>query len=142
MDYSQFKHQFPIQIRFVDIDAFGHVNNAVFASYYEMARVAYFDQVLGERVNWNQTGMILAKNILEYRFPIFLRDKIKCYSSVVQLGTKSFEIHNTLARVDKDGETLVAFAIGTLVCYNYELKQTIEIPENWRKCLMEFEGLK
>jgi acyl-CoA thioester hydrolase len=49
MDYSQFKHQLPIQIRFVDIDAFGHVNNAVFASYYEMARVAYFDQVLGER---------------------------------------------------------------------------------------------
>ena len=44
-----------------DMDAFGHVNNAVFASYYEMARVAYFDQVLGERVNWNQTGMILAK---------------------------------------------------------------------------------
>jgi acyl-CoA thioester hydrolase len=142
MDHTQFKHVTPIQVRFVDIDAFGHVNNAVFASYYEMARVAYFDQVLGERVNWNQTGMILAKNILEYRFPIFLRDKIKCYSAVTKLGNKSFEIHNTLVRVDKAEETLVAFGIGTLVCYNYELKETIEIPETWRKCLMEFEGLK
>ena len=89
MDYSNFKHKFPIQVRFVDIDKLGHVNNAVYLSYFETARVAYFDQVVGERVDWNKTGMILAKTIIDYKTPVFQHDKLFIYSSVSKLGNKS-----------------------------------------------------
>lgn len=39
-----------IQVRFADLDVMGHVNNSVYLSYFEMARVHYFGELLG--YNW------------------------------------------------------------------------------------------
>ena len=141
MDQIKFNHQFPIQIRFVDIDAFGHVNNAVFASYYETARVAYFDEVLGLRINWKKNGLILAKNILEYKLPVYLRDTIICKTAVSKLGNKSIEICNLLVRIKNEKEEIVASANGILVCYDYESNTTIEIPEDWRMLIKSKENI-
>jgi acyl-CoA thioester hydrolase len=137
MDFAKFNHQTSIQIRFSDLDAFGHVNNAVFASYFEMARVDYFDDVLGKRINWKKNGMILAKNILEYHLPVFLKDNIVCHTSVTKLGNKSIEIHNALVR---DNIVLVATGIGTLVCFDYEKNQTIPILNEWRMLITQKEN--
>ena len=139
MDFTKFNHQTKIQIRFSDLDAFGHVNNAVFASYFEMARVNYFDDVLGKRINWKKNGMILAKNILEYHLPVFLKDNIFCHTSVTRLGNKSIEIQNALIR---DNNVLVATGIGTLVCFDYEENKTIEILNEWKTLICEKEGIK
>ena len=43
--------QSPIQIRFVDLDQFGHVNNAIYLSYLEVARLPYFERIIGE-IDW------------------------------------------------------------------------------------------
>ena len=59
-----------IQIRFADIDVMGHVNNAVYLSYFEMARVHYFKQILGEEWDWNSDGILLARNEIDYLSPI------------------------------------------------------------------------
>jgi len=145
MDYSNFKHKFPIQVRFVDIDKLGHVNNAVYLSYFETARVAYFDEVVGERVDWNKTGMILAKSVVDYKRPVFVNDKLFIYSSVSKLGNKSFEISDVLVkeRFDKlsgtKTEEVAAFATFTIVCFNYETQSTIEIPGEWRERLEAYE---
>jgi acyl-CoA thioester hydrolase len=141
MDFATFNHKTPIQIRFVDIDAFGHVNNAVFASYFEMARVSYFDDVLGKRINWKKNGMILAKNILEYFQPVFLHDSLTCYTSVTKLGNKSIEIQNALIRNNNNDPQLVSSGIGTLVCYDYESNQTIQILNDWRDLISQKENL-
>ncbi len=139
MDYSNFKHKFPIQVRFVDIDKLGHVNNAVYLSYFETARVAYFDQVVGERVDWNKTGMILAKTIIDYKTPVFQHDKLFIYSSVSKLGNKSFEISDVLIKDLNGKEEIAAFATVTIVCFNYETQSTIEIPQEWRERVEAFE---
>jgi len=138
MDFIKFNHKTNIQIRFSDLDAFGHVNNAVFASYFEMARVNYFDDVLGNRINWKKNGMILAKNILEYHYPVFLKDTIICVTSVTKLGNKSIEIANALIRENK----IVATAIGTLVCFDYTVNETIPILTEWRELICKKENLE
>ena len=56
-----FRHQTNIQLRFKDIDALGHVNNANHFTYFEVARVRYFDEVVKEAVEWSRQGIILAK---------------------------------------------------------------------------------
>ena len=139
MDYSNFKHKFPIQVRFVDIDKLGHVNNAVYLSYFETARVAYFDEVVGERVDWNKTGMILAKSIVDYKTPVFQHDKLFIYSSVSKLGNKSFEISDVLVKNINGTEIIAALATFTIVCFNYETQSTIEIPQEWRERIEAFE---
>lgn len=140
MDYSNFKHKFPIQIRFVDLDKLGHVNNAVYLSYFEAARVAYFDDLVGERVNWYTTGMILGKSIVDYKLPVFQNDKLLIYTSVTRFGIKSFDISNVLVKLNNEKEEVAAEATFTIVCYNYEKKSTIEIPAEWKTVIRNFEN--
>jgi acyl-CoA thioester hydrolase len=139
MNYSTFKHKFPIQIRFVDIDKLGHVNNAVYLSYFESARVTYFDELVGERVNWYTTGMILAKSIVDYKAPVFLQDKLHVYTSITKLGNKSFEISNVLVKDKNSIEEIAATATFTIVCFNYETQSSIEIPNDWREKMVAYE---
>jgi acyl-CoA thioester hydrolase len=140
MDINQYKFRTPIQLRFVDIDKLGHVNNATFLSYFETARVNYFDKIFDKAINWNKTGFILAKSIIEYKEPVFLEDEIVAYTSVVRLGNKSFDISNVLVKVKNGIETVCTSATGILVCINYSNMQTVEMPEEWRKKIIDFEG--
>jgi acyl-CoA thioesterase FadM len=43
MEYDPFKLSIPIQVRFSDLDALGHVNNVTYFTYFEIARVKYLD---------------------------------------------------------------------------------------------------
>ncbi|MCD6067706.1 MAG: thioesterase [Bacteroidetes bacterium] len=142
MHPGDFKHQFPIQLRFIDIDKLGHVNNAVYHSYFEMARVAYFDDLLGDRVDWKAKGMILAKALVDFKIPVRLSDKITCYTKVSRIGTKSFDLSNLLVKAGPEGQELIAAeAVYTIVCMNYETQQTIVIPDNWLEAIRAFEGM-
>ena len=48
-----------IQVRFADIDVLGHVNNAIYLSYFEMTRVHYFNELLGESWDWKKKRCII-----------------------------------------------------------------------------------
>ncbi len=57
-----------IQVRFTDLDVLGHVNNNVYLSYFEMTRVHYFKELLGENWDWRKFGIVLVKNDLGWQF--------------------------------------------------------------------------
>src|SRR5437868_6045177 len=93
-----FKHKTPVQIRFKDIDALNHVNNANHVTYFELARVKYFDDVVGEPVNWSEQGIILAKITVDYKMPVYFKDEITVYTKCIRLGTKSFDLEYALVK--------------------------------------------
>ncbi|MGZ4155828.1 MAG: acyl-CoA thioesterase, partial [Bacteroidia bacterium] len=88
------KHKTPIQIRFKDIDKLGHVNNANHITYFELARVDYFDALASDniKIDWVNEGVILAKIEMEYKQPILLEDKVFVYTWVSRMGSKSFDM--------------------------------------------------
>ena len=45
-DKKRFKHTMPVQIRFSDVDQFGHVNNSVYFSLYDLAKTDYLKKVI------------------------------------------------------------------------------------------------
>jgi len=69
---SDFKARFPINIRFSDFDSLGHVNNAVYLTYLEEARVKYFETVIEhhKEIDWWENGIILANISIDFRKPI------------------------------------------------------------------------
>ena len=136
-----FKHKTPIQVRFVDIDKLGHVNNAVHLSYYETARVHYFHSLFGTQIDWEKTGMILAKSEIEYFKPIHLEDELIAYTRINSLGNKSFEIENQLVRKTASGEEIGSQGKSIIVCFDYLQKETIPIPDQWRKIISAYEGI-
>jgi acyl-CoA thioester hydrolase len=137
---ENFKHKFPIQIRFKDIDRMGHVNNAVYLTFIETARVHYFDSVVGHGNKWShQVGLILARTEIDYKAPVFLRDSIVVYTRCSRIGTKSITIDWVIVRDNNAAEEVVAKGISVLVCYDYDHNTTIAVPAEHRQLLEAFE---
>ena len=133
-----FKHKIPLQIRFKDIDKMGHVNNANHITYFELARVDYFNALAkkGLTIDWTgEKSVILAKMEMEYKLPIFLEDKVFCYTWVSRIGSKSFDMSCSIVRVVDGVEVEAAKGLAIIVCFNYKTNQTIPVPEEWKAML-------
>lgn len=142
MNYKDYRHSLPIQIRFKDIDAQGHVNNSNHLTYFEVARVAYFKDVIRQKIDWTKNGLILARIEIDYKSPILLEDEIFCFTKLSRMGNKSFTLDSSLVRKTNAGEELCAEGKSVIVCYNYEINKTIEVPQEWKLCVENYEAGK
>ncbi len=137
-----YKHKTSIQIRWVDTDMLGHVNNSNHLSYMEMARVSYFKTVLGNSVDWTKEGIIVAKASVEYKRPIFLDDKLAVYMRVDQVSGRSFNVaYRFVKELEEGEEQLCAEGSTLMVCYDFHKNMSIEMPSEWRKKISDFEGI-
>lgn len=136
---DSFKYKTAIETRFADFDMMGHVNNAVYFTYMEIARSKYWMQAIGW--DWKKTGVVIAKASLEYIKPIFIDDKISMYVRTSRIGKSSFDLEYLLVKV-KNGEEIVC-SKGKTVCvaFDYQTKQAAPIPINERSKMMVFEQL-
>ena len=133
---NPFKQKTPIQIRFKDIDKMGHVNNANHVTYFELARVDYFNEIATKKdlkVDWTgEESVILAKIEMEYKQPILLEDKVFVYTWVSRVGSKSFDMTCSVVRVVNGVEVEAAKGLAIIVCFNYKTNQSIPVPEKWK----------
>ena len=58
MEEIKFRHTLPIQLRFNDVDKFGHVNNTVYFSFYDLGKTEYFASVC-PGVDWEKDGIVV-----------------------------------------------------------------------------------
>ncbi|MFI5218550.1 MAG: acyl-CoA thioesterase [Bacteroidia bacterium] len=124
----------PIQIRFCDVDKMNHVNNAVYLSYLELARLNYFKEV-SAKIDWYSVGVIFARMEIDYRIPVMLNDKIFVKTHCSRIGNKSFNLTYSMYKIENDKEIEVATANSVQVCYDYKLNKSKELPKEWRKWL-------
>lgn len=113
-----------IQIRFNDIDVGGHVHNAAYFHYFELARVHYFQHLLGEEWDWKCHGFILAENTAKYLLPLNYGDSPIVSLRVTKIGTKSFSLEYRIIVA----ETLHCVGSSVIVCFNYLNRKPIPIP--------------
>lgn len=137
-DTSLFAFNSAIHIRWADIDALQHVNNAVYLSYFEQARIDYFREVV--KWDWDALGMILASNTIHYLAPLFPRDKAQIRMRTSRLGSKSFEMEYLVEKETKEGPKIITFASAVLVAYDYRNDQTVPLPEAYRQAILGFES--
>jgi acyl-CoA thioester hydrolase len=118
------------RVRFGDLDALGHVNNAVFLTYIESARVAYlFDA--GAATSLEDMSIIVARIEIDFRAPVRFGREVEVAVRASRFGNKSFDLEYVL-RVD--GE-VVAEAKSVLVGYDYDKRESVAIPDEWREKL-------
>jgi acyl-CoA thioester hydrolase len=118
------------QVRFRDLDPMGHVNNAVFLTYIEQARVAFLSQV-GAATGLEDMNMIVARVEIDFRAPVRLGQELEISLRTSRFGTKSFDLDYVL-RVD--GE-VVAEAKTVQVAYDYDRREPMPLPAEWREKL-------
>lgn len=138
---ENFKLKIPLPIRFVDFDSLGHVNNANYLTYFEIARIRYFEEIIAEgRVNWKKEGIILARAEIDFRQPINSYDGYYISIRCSRIGTKSFDF---AYRITKENDAnIISMAEGTtvMVCFDYETQQTTAMKNEWRVAIAKFEG--
>jgi len=125
-----------IQVRFADIDIMGHVNNAVYLSYFEITRMHYFKQMLNRDWDWNKDGIILLKNEIEYHRPVLLTDSPQIEMRVEHIGNKSF----TLSYVLTVDENICCTGQSILVGYNNSEHKSIPIPAQMKEELIKLQS--
>ena len=122
------------RVRFRDLDGMGHVNNAVFSTYLEQARLAWYARTPFGGDELPLTDVILARTEIDFRSPLGLADgTVEIGVRPVRLGTKSFELDYELRARGR----IVAEAKSVLVGYDYERGASIPIPDRWRRRLNE-----
>lgn len=125
-----------LQVRFRDVDSMGHVNNAVFLTYFEEGRKAFMERVLGI-VEPSEYFFILAKIECEYLNALKLGRDIRIELWVGRVGGKSFTFSYEI--FDKERPDLkYARGQSVQVFFDYRENKTMEAPENFVEKVSEY----
>ena len=133
----EFEVEVDLQKRFRDLDALGHVNNAVFLSYLEMGRVEYYRQLLGEP-SADDFDFILARVELDFLAPVTLGDPLRCCLSITEVGRSSFTFDYLLC--DSQTGREFARARSVQVCYDYKQGKVKPVDEKWLARVVDFRA--
>ena len=128
MESFEFVHR--ETVRFRDVDVMGHVNNAVFLTYIESARVAFLLH-LGAATGLENLGIIVARIEIDFRAPLSFGEEVDVGVRATRFGTKSFDLEYEL----RAGGRVVAQATSVCVGYDYGSGETVPIPDAWRERL-------
>lgn len=139
--HHDFKFSMPIQMRWNDLDALGHVNNAVYVTYFEIARGLYMLKACSGW-DWHKDMFLIGNVNVNFQKELLLSCKdVKVHIRTSKIGTKSFVLEYAITS-DKDGETVIhATGTTTQVMFDMKTRKTIEVPDWVRESLIKFDNL-
>ena len=129
----------PIKVRFRDLDAFGHVNNAVYFTFMEMARVEYFRQIGLLKNDFPSPFFIIAEATCQFKAPIEMDTPLQVQVRVSRLGNSSFDMEYRF--VDEASGAVLATGRTVQVTFDYAANRSVPLPDEWRAAIGQFEGL-
>ena len=129
----------PIKVRFRDLDAFGHVNNAVYFTFMEMARVEYFRQIGLLKNDFPSPFFIIAEATCQFKAPIEMDTPLQVQVRVSRLGNSSFDMEYRF--VDEASGAVLATGRTVQVTFDYAANRSVPLPDEWRAAIVQFEGL-
>lgn len=134
---TDYRYKTPITIRFSDIDAVGHVNNAIYLTYFEVARLKYWKEI----INWNlrENGVVVGRSEVNYLKPITLEDEIVCYVRTTRIGNSSFDMMHLLVRITPNGEEICTTGKTVCISYDYSLNKSVPIPQSVREIMIGYD---
>jgi acyl-CoA thioester hydrolase len=135
----------PVEVRWRDLDALGHVNNAVYFTYFEHARMGYIRALLSDTPMIDSRTplprdfqFILAEVTCRFRSPATLGDRLTVAIYVSQVGRKSFVFEYRLT--DEVSGRLVAEGCSTQVWYDYAAGESRLVPEEIVEKMERLQG--
>jgi acyl-CoA thioester hydrolase len=133
-----------VAVRFADTDAMGHVNNAVYLTFIEAARVDWWEVATGEpleREPGRPEGLILAEAEIAFRAPVFFGEVVTVETRATRLGRTSLAVeHRMTAARPSESPRLAAICRSVIVRYDYESERPTVWPEALVARIEAFEG--
>ena len=136
---SNIRFYHPIEVRYGDLDPQGHLNNAMYLTYFEQARLWYLEELglFSKDQSFLEIGVIVADTHIKYRAPVYVGTTVQVGVRTAAIGNKSLTLEQTI----EDGTRGTLYADGTviLVAYDYRTHQSTPVTEVWRRKIAEFE---
>lgn len=140
MTQTEFPYEITLEVAFRDIDAMGHVNNAVFFAYFETVRIKYLGEIMEDSgllsTELLDLPLILVEARCVYKSPALLTEKLKIGTGISRFGTKSFDM---LYRVEGEDGRLIAFGKTIQVMYDYVSRSAFPIPEELKEYVADYQ---
>jgi acyl-CoA thioester hydrolase len=138
---ADFKFTRRVDVRFIDVDAMGHVNNARYATFFEEARVAYMRTAIpgeySDRELEEAFPFILLDLYCRYLSPVRVGEVLDVAIRISRVGGKSFEFEYLVtSRADNRA---VAVGKSTQVYFNYGNGRTETVPDSLRAAFARIE---
>ena len=131
-----FHHQMPAQRRFSDVDRFGHVNNSVYFSLFDMCKTRYLFDVVGKDI-FEKVSIVVAHVEADFISPVYFPDEIVIETAIKKLGHKSFTLFQRA--INKRTGDVKCLCETVMVVLDNNLIQSIDIPEEFRSKVAAFE---
>ena len=122
---NRFRHVLPIQIRFNDVDKFGHVNNTVYFQFYDTAKTDYIATVC-KGVDWEQVAIVVVRIEADFVSQIKAGDHIAARTRVI---------------IDADTQEVKCRCFSVMVFYDLIQHKSMPIPDAWRQAIIQYDGL-
>ncbi len=131
-----FRFSTTLEVRWRDLDALGHVNNAVYFTYLEQARFQYLRELGLIPSDPFGIGMILAEARCQFKSPLELGERVTIHTRVSELRNSSFIFEY---RIEGEDGRVAATARSVQVCYDYQNQRSVPIPDKWREAITAYE---
>ncbi len=129
----------PVIIRWGDMDSFGHVNNAVYFTFCESARIAYFDAVGVEAARVPPShGPVLAQASLNFRSQVRYPASLEACARATRIGNRSFSLDYAI--FDQSDQTIVAEGTSVIAWIDYAVGRSVPLPEVLIERIRGLEG--
>jgi acyl-CoA thioester hydrolase len=129
---GEFPFHVPVTVAFRDLDALGHVNNAVYLTYFEHARIGYGLKLMTTD-SPAAIPFIVAEATVTYLRPAYYGDQLEVGVRVREIGTKSFVMEYSLFR--PASSEVVARGRTVQVWFDYEAGRSIPVPDSFREAV-------
>lgn len=141
MTIENFNFSYPIQMRWNDMDALGHVNNGLYVTYFEMARGHYMPTAC-KGWDWHKHMFLIGSVQVDFLRELKLTDQnTRVHVRTSKLGGKSFVLEYLITS-EKNSELFIHATGSTVqVMFDMTTRTTIEIPDWVRKGLRGFDTI-
>jgi acyl-CoA thioester hydrolase len=119
--------RFPLATRYPDYDTKGHVNNAVYLTYFEIARAKLWIEAMHEDLDF---PYVVAEATVRYVSPALVGDPLAIEIVTTEVRTKAWVWSYRI--VDPRDERLVAEGRTVQVMYDYDRRESVPIPDALR----------
>lgn len=134
-----YRFQYPITVRYGDLDPQWHVNNARFLTFSEQARFAYLTELgLFDGKSFWDLPLIVADVHCRYLEPIDPGTTVTIHTGVEKIGNKSLVMGGLIT--SREGSVVHAETETVLVAYDYRNKKAVPVSEELRKIFAAYEG--
>lgn len=135
-----FYHCLPVQMRFTDIDMLGHLNNNVYLTFMDLAKVSYFSDVLPEGMDWKSINAVVVHISCDFYTPSYFNESLEVWTTVTSVSTHSFKMEQRIVN-SSTGQTK---CIGHTVMAGFDpaTAKGKPIDRHWVECVEKYEKRK